>query len=299
VFAALGRLIAESAAASPPGHSAPSGGGRAQAEPAVLALTAPPPADETVVPGHLAIAPLLREIIDSQAKASAAERAEWTAAKNHSGSSRYSTATLDGHTIHLIDGRAIVPRGDKGLKEHLLHMAHERACHYTGAERTLISLRDQAKVHWINIDAETAEYVKSCARCQFVKTPPPPAQGTISPTLPPEVHHTWYADFKGPLPHDTGYILIVVEAITRFVKLRYLPKINAKEAIEEFDQVITSFGTAPVVLRTDAGAPFNSKEFQTYCAAEGIKHVVGIPDHSQGQGKVETAIKGNPGSHVP
>jgi hypothetical protein len=114
--------------------------------------------------------------------------------------------------------------------------------------------------------------------------------GSLNPTIAPYVHHTWYADFKGPFPGG-GHILIVIEALSRYIRLRYVPSTTAKELIEEFDEVMVSNGTQPCVLRTDGGEPFCSKAFKAWAAAMGILWVPGAPYHSQGQGIVETKIR--------
>jgi hypothetical protein len=86
--------------------------------------------------------------------------------------------------------------------------------------------------------------------------------------------------------------MAVVEPITRRVLLRYLPRGTAAEVIDELEECINNWGTRPVVLRTDGGPPFgDSKEFHTWCDAQGIKPVAGIPYHSAGQGMVETRFR--------
>jgi hypothetical protein len=108
----------------------------------------------------------------------------------------------------------------------------------------------------------------------------------------PHVHHTWYVDAKGPLPFDTGYILVIVEAITRCTLLRYLPKLTADEVTEELDEAFASFCTRPVVIRHDNGPPFDSDDWMAFCKTNAILPVPGVPYHSQGQGMVETRIRG-------
>jgi len=93
--------------------------------------------------------------------------------------------------------------------------------------------------------------------------------------------------------------MAVVEEVTRFVKLRYLPKGTAAEVCEELEEAIISFGTRPVVLRSDGGPTFDSAEYKAFdsaeykafCAAHGITPVTGVPYHSQGQGMVETRFR--------
>jgi len=243
-------------------------------------------AGATTVPGHLHMAPMVRQIIEAQLAAPAAERLTWRG-------THYSTATLGGLEMVLFRGRLLVPTEATQLKQALLRLAHDDNAHYTGAERTVQQLQVQARVHWMGLAADVQRYIDSCFQCQFAKTDmgAKSAIGELAPTVAPYVDHTWYIDCKGPMPGKTGYLLAVVESISRMVKLRYVPRITAKEVMEELEEIITSFGTLPAVLRSDCGQPFESAEFLSWCEAAGIEHVPGIPYHSQGQGMVESRFR--------
>ena len=78
---------------------------------------------------------------------------------------------------------------------------------------------------------------------------------------------------KGPFPHGTGYLLSVVEATTRMVKLRYVKSTKAVDVIDALDDVILDFGTRPFVLRTDGGTPFDSDMLNMFGRREGV-HIV-------------------------
>ena len=47
------------------------------------------------------------------------------------------------------------------------------------------------------------------------------------------------------------------------------------------EDVSGSFGTAPVILRSDGGAPFDSRKYSAWCEKHGIKPVLGIAGISQ------------------
>jgi hypothetical protein len=242
---------------------------------------------DVAVPGHIRITSRLGRIARAQALAGEAERASWV------GSPQHSTVFIGSDLLHLDGNRTIVPEGATDLKTELLTLAHTSLNHYTGAERTLWTLREQCRITWKGISDDVSDFVRRGVRCAMAKPRRhgKSNEGLLHPTLAPYVHHTWYADLKGPLPHDTGYILAIRESISRVVKLRYLPKANATEVIEELDEAAISFGTLPVVLRTDGGPPFNSAAFAAHCEANSVKHVVGVPYHSQGQGKIETLFR--------
>jgi len=264
-----------------------SSGGMGPRRPAALTRDGSPASGETAVPGHLPIAPITAKIVDAQDAAPASERATWTGR-------RFSVAVLGGRTLALFDNRLVVPQGARNLKTLLLKLAHDEDAHFRGTDRTLAQLKRQVRVHWVGMDKDVAAYIEECWRCKFAKPPAhkPALVGTLSPTLPPYVHHTWYVDLKGPMPHGTGYLLAVVEPLTRFHKLRYLPSCTAKEVIEELHEVIVSFGTRPVVIRSDGGQPFDSADYKAFCNEEGMTAVLGIANHSSGQGSVETRFRG-------
>jgi hypothetical protein len=250
-----------------------------------MALYALPASGETPVQGHLRYPPLVEKIIRAQEEAGAAERASWSG-------SGYTTAALAGHTIYLYRNRVIVPRDAQDIKHTLLRMVHDDSAHYTGAERSVIQLQ-RCRVHWVGLHEEVRKYINSCFRCQFAKAQAkePDRMGDLNPTVPPHPHHTWYCDVKGPFPHGTGYLICFTEATTRMSKIRYVPTADAQQLTEELEETAISFGTWPVIIRTDGGQPFDSAAWSTFCSDREIGTVIGVPYHSQGQGMVETRFK--------
>ena len=240
----------------------------------------------TVVPGHLPLASTMAKIIAAQEAAPEEERASWIGAA-------YSKARLAGHTFYLYRHRLIVPKDASDLKTALIKLAHDENAHYCGAQRTLQQLRLQAKVFWAGMDEDVTKYINSCYRCQFAKAAHHANRtvGSLTPTLPPYPLHTWYVDIK-EMPGDTGAILGAVEGLTKLTRLRYIPDGTAKQVIEELEEVFAATGSNPVVIRSDGGPPFNSKVYKEWCSHEGITPLLGIPEHSQGQGVVETKFHG-------
>jgi len=93
------------------------------------------------------------------------------------------------------------------------------------------------------------------------------------------------------MPNGTGHILVVVDAFSRYVSLRKCNDATGKEVAEEMLEAAYTFGTFPVILRTDNGPCFIATEFQTFCKAHQVEWVPGIPDHHQGQGLAETRMR--------
>jgi len=197
---------------------------------------------------------------------------------------------MGGRRLHLHKHRLLIPSGASELKDVLLRKALDANGHCTGADRAALPADESydvperygclVKVNWIGMDADVSKYVASWVCCQFVKTDCcEAAAGTLKPTNAPHVNHTWCADLKGPMPFDTGYVLVAVEAITWFTRLRYMPKTTAKEVSEEGDEYFVSSGTRPVMPRSDGGTPFDWMEYMEFIAGEGITPVLGLPCH--------------------
>ena len=245
---------------------------------------------DTVIPGHVKMAPLVAKIVAAQEAASPQEKQTWEG-------KAFDVIKIGDKTVVVHHGRLVVPKGAHQLKQVLMRAAHDDVAHYTGGERTLWALQVQAKVFWMDMKQEVQAYINSCAECQQVKTRhKAPGGGHLHPTHPLRPHDTWYVDLKGPMPKgvgstDTGYILLVVEAFSRVVKLRYVPKATAAEVLEELAEVALSFGTTPTVIRSDGGQPFDSSDYKKWCEERGIRPIKGLPGHSRGQGMVETRFK--------
>lgn len=241
----------------------------------------------TVVPGHGRVDALLARIADAQASVPEAERAEWTARGSH-----VTAVSMADKTLYLRNDKVVVPKSANRLKHEILEIAHDGNTHYCGGRRTAKVIEEQMKVTWVGLQQDADSYVKKCLRCALAKpiSHGPSNSGPLIQTLAPYVHHTWYCDFKGHMPNGTGYLLVIREAISRAVKLIVVAKNDHKHVIPAFKEAIRSFMTAPVVLRVDNGAPFNSKEFQHFCSSVGIGLSLGLPEHHQGQGLVESLM---------
>ena len=245
--------------------------------------------DETLaaVPGHLHCAPMVAKIILAQEEASPEEKRSWT-------SPHHTKVSLAGHTLTLFKGMILVPRDATDIKNILMQLAHDGSAHYQGAARTLYHLQRQARVTWAGVDEAVQAFVKSCYRCAFAKQGDAAAgkQGTLNPTLAPCYGHTVYTDLSGPKPHETGYLLAAVEALSRRVALRYLPSATAAEVTEELEEIFNNWGTRPVIIRSDGGPPFDSAEYKRWCSEQHVQPVIGLAHHPQSQALVETRFRG-------
>lgn len=81
-------------------------------------------------------------------------------------------------------------------------------------------------------------------------------------------------------------MLVIVDALTKFVKLYCVKATSAKAVIRSFEQFKNEFGV-PRMIITDRGTCFTSNEFKKYCRMMGIHHTLNSSRHPQANGQVE------------
>jgi len=154
----------------------------------------------------------------------------------------------------------------------LLRLYHDDQAH-CGIEKTYQGLISN---YWFpSMRRKIKEYVDNCLVCMLANTSTNVREGelqtTCTPTLPFQVVH---ADHYGPLiESDDGrkYILILIDAHSRFTWLFAVKTAGAKEVIENFKNIFDTFGN-PELLVSDRGTAFTSTQFATFLRERNIKH---------------------------
>ena len=94
-----------------------------------------------------------------------------------------------------------------------------------------------------------------------------------------EIFNVWGIDFMGPFQksHDSKYILITVDYISKWVKALPCRAANASHARKMFHEVIfPRFGTPRMVI-SDGGSHFIDKTFRAFLKELGAKHNIATP----------------------
>lgn len=98
-----------------------------------------------------------------------------------------------------------------------------------------------------------------------------------------------HADHLGPFMKSKKknmFVLVIVDALTKFVKLYCVKNTSVKPVIRSFEQFTNNFGVPRMVV-TDRGTCFTSREFEGYCKKMGIHHTLNSSRHPQANKQVE------------
>lgn len=94
------------------------------------------------------------------------------------------------------------------------------------------------------------------------------------PKVPVRPMQKIHIDHVGPfIKSEQGnmHILVIVDALTRFVKLYPSETTNATETVDHVEKFVTGFG-APDILISDRGTAFTSSLFKEFCEKYCITH---------------------------
>ena len=184
--------------------------------------------------------------------------------------------------IILRGHRIVMPTSLRRRTIHLAHIDHQ------GIIKTKRLLR--SKVWFPNIDKMVEETIQNCLPCQAATSgnhpPPEPLKMTQLPSAP------WKEvamDFLGPFP--TGeYLLVVIDAFSRFPEVEVLTTVSAKAVLPKLDAIFSRQGF-PEVLKSDNGPPFNGAEFESYAKHCGFTHRKITPYWPQANGEAERFMR--------
>lgn len=101
---------------------------------------------------------------------------------------------------------------------------------------------------------------------------------------PTKILERFYTDYVGPLVRSkrgNKYVLVCVDAFTKFVWLNATRDSTADTTIRELKKIFLSFGF-PFSLASDNGPQFTSIAFKNFCFSSGVKHIKLSPYHPQG-----------------
>ena len=187
-------------------------------------------------------------------------------------------------TITLEDGilykgeQVIVPATARPAILQRLHTSHQ------GFNATLRRAKDA--VYWPRMAEQIKKQVEGCKTCE--EDAPAQVQETL---LAHDVPKQPWAKVGMDLFKSRGKnYLVVVDYLTDYFEISYLPDTTAASVITAIKSDFARHGV-PVVVQTDNGTQFTSREFRSFARGWEFKHTVSSPYNSRSNGKVESAVK--------
>lgn len=174
----------------------------------------------------------------------------------------------------------------KGHRLSLLRIFHDEHDH-PGIDKTVELI---LKHFWFpSLRAFVQKYVGHCLIClSHKKVPRAPLQPIHSWQKPEIPFETIHADALGPLPESNGYryVLIVVDAYSKYCLLYPMYKQDAVELKRHITNTVSLFGT-PKLIVADRGRMFQSAEFLNWTTDLGCDTHLITPEMHQSNGQVE------------
>ena len=133
-------------------------------------------------------------------------------------------------------------------------------------------------------------FIKNCVKCIVYSAPPRTNNRKMySITKTPVPLDTLHIDHLGPLPNITSrkkYILVVIDAFTKFTKLYATATTNTNEVCEALTQYM-SYYSRPKRIISDRATCFTSTAFKEFVDSNDITHVLNATGSPQANGQVE------------
>lgn len=128
---------------------------------------------------------------------------------------------------------------------------------------------------WPGLDRMIEDLVKTCLTCQCVSKSVKPAKSEVDAV--PLPSSPWYKlaiDIKGPLQGkaEFRYAICVMDYFSKFPEVKFVSAITSATVIRFLKELFMREGLCAELV-TDNGRQFVSKEFESFLAECGIKHI--------------------------
>ncbi|CAK1594459.1 unnamed protein product [Parnassius mnemosyne] len=176
----------------------------------------------------------------------------------------------------------------KSFQWSLINTYHT-ALKHPGWDKTLHKIRET--YYFENMIAIIRDFVNNCVICRTSKQTSGATQVQMhpisKPTMPFEVIHM---DATGKLgtPNDQEYVIVTIDAFSKYVLLRYCNDKSPHSTLGALKQVINLFGT-PRQIIVDGGREYLG-EYKNYCDRFGINIHTIAPGVTRANGQVESVM---------
>ena len=169
------------------------------------------------------------------------------------------------------------------MQREIIAASHVYLTAHYKADKMLQRIRNS--FYWLNMYTDIVKFVNQCVPCQVTGQRNDFYGGSHASTDTNILGVKCHADLKGPLPADAfnnKYILVMLEASTRFLIAQPIPNKEAQTVAQHILQRWVPLFGIPQIIRTDQGKEFNCTLFQILCDTLLIRHEFSPSDNHQG-----------------
>ena len=168
------------------------------------------------------------------------------------------------------------------LVDMVFHFFHESPI---GGHLGVFKTRDKIRQYfvWCGMDTDIRVRVKTCRVCAEAKPAQRTNYGLLSSEIPRAPLDRLVIDYVGKFPRSRDgnqYVLVVVDAFTKFVWLTPVREATSRTTIGALKRIFAVVGF-PRTLVSDNASYFVSHQFRNFCFDLGIKHFTTSPYHPQ------------------
>ena len=171
-------------------------------------------------------------------------------------------------------GHIVIPTSKKHKTIENLHAGHQGI--------TAMQSNARVTVYWLGIDADIEDFINRCSSCLI--TQPNQPHNTMKPhELPDGPWQKMGVDF---FKHNGQKYMAGIDYFSKFPYMCPVRNTNAQHTINHLNDIL-SIESAPAVLMSDNGPPFNSSEFVEFTQKWNFQYIT-IP---QSNGQIEHTIQ--------
>ena len=181
----------------------------------------------------------------------------------------------------------------KAVQTRLIQHCHDAMlAGHKGVKATLDRLQESWA--WPNMDKDVQDYVGGCRVCLSVNprhSNQPAPLGTLGEAI--GVGARVHIDLAGPWPLNNGqkYVLVIIDAYSKWVELRGLPDKSAEAAaIGLYHAWVCKYGPMERLV-SDQGKEFCNKVMKELCSLLQISHQTTTAYHPQANGQAERMVR--------
>eukprot|EP00731_Ephydatia_muelleri_P019632 Em0012g457a len=187
-------------------------------------------------------------------------------------------------TLTVSDG--VIYKGDQiavptSLRETYLGKLHAS---HMGKESTLRRAKDA--VYWPNMAKDIEGMISKCRICEEDS----PAQSKEKLQAHSLSQQPWGKVGTDLFEYKGQDYLVMVDYLSDFFEVSELAQVSAGAVIRVVKEQFARHGV-PVIVQSDGGPQFVSREFSDFATEWGFTHTVSSPYHSSSNGKAESAVK--------